>query len=99
MADRGIRFGVHSEYGKLHDLVLPLIEKDPEARHVAMPPARPHTPSGEGPGPFLEGGDILICGRDILVGQHDERVSLASIKRITGTIALFVGQWCGLERA
>lgn len=28
----------------------------------------------------------------------DERVSLASIKRITGTIALFIAQWCGLER-
>jgi len=55
----------------LHDLVMPLIEKDPDAHHVAMPAARPHTPSGEGPGPFLEGGDILICGRDILVGQHD----------------------------
>lgn len=28
----------------------------------------------------------------------DERVSLPSIKRITGTIALFVAHWCGLER-
>lgn len=27
----------------------------------------------------------------------DERVSLASIKRVTGTIALFIAQWCGLE--
>ena len=29
----------------------------------------------------------------------DERVSLASVKRITGAIALFVAEWCGLERA
>ncbi|MBV8839252.1 MAG: ArgE/DapE family deacylase [Alphaproteobacteria bacterium] len=27
----------------------------------------------------------------------DERVSLASVKRITSTIALFVADWCGLE--
>jgi len=28
----------------------------------------------------------------------DERVSLSSVKRITGAIALFVAEWCGLER-
>lgn len=28
----------------------------------------------------------------------DERVSLASLRRITSTIALFVAEWCGLER-
>ena len=27
----------------------------------------------------------------------DERVSLSSVKRVTGTIALFVAEWCGLE--
>jgi acetylornithine deacetylase len=29
----------------------------------------------------------------------DERVSLSSLKRITGTMALFVAEWCGVERA
>jgi acetylornithine deacetylase len=29
----------------------------------------------------------------------DERVSLASTKRVTGTIALFIAEWCGLEKA
>jgi acetylornithine deacetylase len=29
----------------------------------------------------------------------DERVSLASIKRVTGTVALFIAAWCGLEKA
>ena len=29
----------------------------------------------------------------------DEKVSLASIKRITGAMALFVAEWCGLEPA
>ncbi len=28
----------------------------------------------------------------------DERVSLASLKRVTGTMALFVAEWCGIER-
>ena len=29
----------------------------------------------------------------------DERVSLASLKRVTGSIALFIADWCGVERA
>lgn len=29
----------------------------------------------------------------------DERVSLASVKQVTGTIALFIAEWCGLEKA
>ena len=29
----------------------------------------------------------------------DERVSLASVKRVTGTVALFIAAWCGLEKA
>lgn len=32
------------------------------------------------------------------IHAFDERVSLPSVKRITGTIALFIAQWCGLER-
>ena len=28
----------------------------------------------------------------------DERVSLSSVKQITGTIALFIADWCGLEQ-
>lgn len=28
----------------------------------------------------------------------DERVSLGSVKRVTGAIALFIAEWCGLER-
>jgi len=31
------------------------------------------------------------------IHAFDERVSLASIRRVTGTIALFVAAWCGLE--
>jgi acetylornithine deacetylase len=41
-----------------------------------------------------------LCYGPISENIHgfDERVSLASIKRITGTMALFVAEWCGLER-
>lgn len=55
----------------LRDAVMPLIAHDPEARHAAMPPAQPFTPSGGGPGPYLEGGDIMIYGKDIIVGESD----------------------------
>jgi len=55
----------------LRDMVLPMIEDDPDAHYVAMPPAAPWTPSGEGPGPFLEGGDILIHSQDIFVGEGE----------------------------
>jgi acetylornithine deacetylase len=40
-----------------------------------------------------------LCYGPISHGIHgfDERVSLASVKRITTAMALFVAQWCGLE--
>ena len=31
------------------------------------------------------------------IHAFDERVSLSSIERVTGTIALFIAEWCGLE--
>lgn len=55
----------------LRDIVLPMIEADRDSHYAAMPPSAPWSPSGEGPGPFLEGGDILIHGSDIFVGQGD----------------------------
>lgn len=40
-----------------------------------------------------------LCYGPISQNIHgfDERVSLESLKRITGTMALFVAEWCGLE--
>lgn len=40
-----------------------------------------------------------LCYGPISQNIHgiDERVSLASVKRITGAMALFVAEWCGLE--
>ena len=54
----------------IREVVLPMVDNDPEARYVAMPAAQPwsRSESGQGPGPFLEGGDLLIVGKDLLVG-------------------------------
>jgi N-dimethylarginine dimethylaminohydrolase len=53
------------------DVLMPYIDRDPEIRHVAMPSARPHDAGDEGPGPFLEGGDIIIVGEDVLCGNTE----------------------------
>lgn len=55
----------------LRDVVQPLIAADPEARHVAMPAAQPATPSSGGPGPYLEGGDVIRYGKYLYVGESD----------------------------
>lgn len=55
----------------LREIVLPMVEADDDAHYVAMPSSAPWTPSGEGPGPFLEGGDLLIHGQDVFVGQGE----------------------------
>ncbi len=42
----------------------------------------------------------LVYGpRSENIHAFDERVSLASARQITGTIALFIAEWCGLEPA
>jgi N-dimethylarginine dimethylaminohydrolase len=54
------------------DVLMPYIESDPEVRHVSIPRARPHPAGNEGPGPFLEGGDIIMVGEhDVLCGATD----------------------------
>lgn len=58
----------------LRDLIQPLIDAHPEARHYAVPQSGPLS----GDGPILEGGDILICGDDaktVLVGLDPARSS------------------------
>lgn len=52
----------------LRDIVLPMIENDCHAHHIAMPQSTPWSPSGEGPGPFLEGGDLLIHDKHVFIG-------------------------------
>jgi N-dimethylarginine dimethylaminohydrolase len=42
---------------------------DYEFKHVAMPDPYPvNTTEGFGPGPFLEGGDTMLCGSELFVG-------------------------------
>ena len=52
-----------------------------DARIVSMPPA---APLGEeenwGPGPFLEGGDVFLLGRDIYVGMTGNASNEAGIR-------------------
>ncbi len=55
----------------LRDVVRPLLAADPEARHVAMPAVRPFDPSSGGPGPYLEGGDIVRFENHLYVGESD----------------------------
>ena len=55
---------------------------------------------------YLDGRVFVIYGETpcLVYGPYsesihgfDERVSLASVRRITGAIALFIADWCGLE--
>jgi acetylornithine deacetylase len=55
---------------------------------------------------YLDGRVFVLYGDCpcLVYGPHgqnihgfDERVSLASMKRVTGAVALFVADWCGLE--
>ena len=45
-------------------------------------------------------GVPALCYGPISENIHgiDERVKLSSLKRVTGTMALFVAEWCGLEK-
>ena len=73
----------------LRDIVMPMIDADDEAHFVAMPPSAPWSPSGEGPGPFLEGGDILIHGKDLFVGMGELCSDQAGIDWLTR----YMEQW------
>ncbi len=54
------------------DVLMPYIDADPDVRHVSVPRARPHPAGNEGPGPFLEGGDLIMLGpNDVLCGNTD----------------------------
>lgn len=70
LGDHFIELNIRRAYRRkevfpIRDTVLPLLDK---AHYVAMPHAVPAT-SGDGQGPFLEGGDILIVGNDVIVGS------------------------------
>ena len=54
------------------DLIVPMVEDQSlKAVKIAIPQAAPRREFGEGPGPFLEGGDIVAHGKDVIVGEGD----------------------------
>ena len=61
----------------------------PRVQYASMPPPRPApaTEDSEGPGPFLEGGDIFLLGKDILVGNSGQASNQAGI----GWLRRFLG--------
>jgi N-dimethylarginine dimethylaminohydrolase len=54
-----------------------------DAQMVSMPPAFPQPETeqgGWGPGPFIEGGDVLLLGRDIYVGVSGNASNMAGVR-------------------
>lgn len=52
---------------------------DSSANWVSMPQAVPAREEGYGPGPFLEGGDVLLVGGDLYIGYSGHASNLAGI--------------------
>jgi glycine amidinotransferase len=52
-------------------VLVPYVDADPSMRQVASPRAELGPAGDEGRGPFLEGGDIIMVGQDILCGNTD----------------------------
>lgn len=73
----------------IRELLQRRVAEDPQARHVAMPqplPVKP-TPTSDGPGPFLEGGDIFVMSKDLLVGNSglaSDRAGIEWLQRYLG---------------
>ena len=55
----------------LREIDAPMISSDAEASHVVMPAPQPFEPSSGGPGPYLEGGDIICYQNHVFVGESD----------------------------
>jgi len=56
---------------------------DSNAQFVSMPPAVPSpedAQGGWGPGPFIEGGDVFLLGRDIYVGVSGNASNTAGVE-------------------
>jgi N-dimethylarginine dimethylaminohydrolase len=73
----------------LREIVAPLLEADPETHHVAMPPAQPFTPSGAGPGPYLEGGDLICYKNHLFVGESEIATNRAGTRWLENYIEPF----------
>ncbi len=67
----------------IRDIVSPMLARAPQSHYVAMPPAQPCLPAGQGAGPFLEGGDILLHGKNVLVGMGSLCSNQAGVNWLT----------------
>ncbi|MGW4340570.1 dimethylarginine dimethylaminohydrolase family protein [Rhodococcus koreensis] len=73
----------------VRDVLQRRVTEDPHAHYVSMPPPSPVTPTrrSDGPGPFLEGGDIFVMGDDVLVGNSglaSDQAGIAWLQRYLG---------------
>jgi len=73
----------------LRDVVSPLIEDGADTHHVVMPPAQPFAPSSGGPGPYLEGGDIICYNNHLFVGESDIATNRAGTRWLEHYIGPF----------
>ncbi len=73
----------------LRDVVAPLLAADSGTHQVVMPPAQPFTPSSDGPGPFLEGGDIICYRNHLFVGESDIASNRAGTEWLRNYIEAF----------
>ncbi|MEG6509189.1 hypothetical protein V6C03_09425 [Methyloligella sp. 2.7D] len=75
----------------IRDVVQPHVERTPDAFHVAMPQAQPDPADveGTGHGIYLEGGDIIILGRTVMVGHGPLTSSPAGGKWLRRYLAPF----------
>ena len=73
----------------LRDIVSPLLSSSGDTHHVVMPPAQPFTPSSGGPGPYLEGGDIICYKSHLFVGESDIATNRAGTRWLENYIAPF----------
>ena len=55
----------------LRDIVAPMMAADDQVEHIVMPAPQPFDPSSGGPGPYLEGGDMICYRNHLFVGESD----------------------------
>ncbi|MGW6379094.1 dimethylarginine dimethylaminohydrolase family protein [Rhodococcus sp. NPDC055112] len=77
------------EIFSIRELLQRRVSEDPQARYVSMPTPLPVQPTrlSDGPGPFLEGGDIFVMGHDVLVGNSglaSDRAGIDWLQRYLG---------------
>ena len=71
----------------LREIVAPLLAADAETNHIVMPPAQPFSPSYAGPGPYLEGGDMICYKNHLFVGESEIATNRVGTEWLRQTVA------------